>query len=55
MPRTRKTLHPDEMLSDTPCRCGHELGDHRATTLRQCATQGCECEKLRAKTPQERP
>lgn len=49
MARDRKTPRPEDMLSETPCRCGHELGDHRATTLRQCATAGCECEKFRVK------
>ena len=49
MPRSRKTPHPDDMLSETLCRCGHELGDHRATALRQCAQSGCECERFRVK------
>lgn len=36
MSRERKTPRPEEMLSDTPCRCGHTLEMHRASTTREC-------------------
>ena len=49
MPRERKTPRPEDMLSETLCRCTHQLGDHRSTTLRQCTAPGCNCERFRFK------
>lgn len=50
-----KLLRPEEMLADTVCRCGHELGEHRATG-KECMHgademgrgQTCQCEQFRA-------
>ena len=39
---------PEDMLSDTLCRCGCELGDHRANTRRECLKCGA-CDGFRAK------
>jgi hypothetical protein len=49
-----KTQRPEEMLIDTPCKCGHELGDHRSSKARECLHEsGCQCERFRKATPKK--
>ena len=52
----RKTPRPEDLLSDEMCRCGHALGDHRATgkdCLHGSDEMGrnptCACQKFRHK------
>lgn len=57
---SRRTPRPQDLPSDTLCRCGHPLAEHRATTIRPClhgadelgrklgAPGECPCERFRA-------
>lgn len=54
----QKTPRPEDLLNDTLCRCGHQLGDHRATgkdCLHGADEMGrnptCSCGKFRTPRP----